>query len=67
MRTKTLTALAALLAMGVALPATAEIQERNIRMSNGVNADHPVGNGVTDMNECMAEKSDGKMEITAFW
>ena len=67
MRTKTLTALAALLAMGVALPATAEIQERNIRMSNGVNADHPVGNGVTAMNECMAEKSDGKMEITAFW
>jgi TRAP-type transport system periplasmic protein len=67
MKTRTLTALAALLAMGVALPASAEIQNRNIRMSNGVNADHPVGNGVTAMNECMAEKSDGKMQLTAFW
>jgi len=67
MRTKILTALAAVLAMGVALPASADIQNRNIRMSNGVNADHPVGNGVTAMNECMSEKSDGKMQLTAFW
>jgi TRAP-type transport system periplasmic protein len=28
-------------------------------MSNGVNADHPVGNGVTAMTECLTEKSDG--------
>lgn len=67
MRTKILTALAAVLAVGVALPASADIQNRNIRMSNGVNADHPVGDGVTAMNECMAEKSDGKMQLTAFW
>ena len=29
--------------------ANAQFAERTIRISNGVNADHPVGNGVTKM------------------
>jgi TRAP-type transport system periplasmic protein len=60
-------ALAAILAAGTALPASAEFQDRNFRVSNGVNADHPVGNGVEAMNACLGEKSGGKMKLTAFW
>ncbi|HEV7369666.1 TRAP transporter substrate-binding protein [Arenibaculum sp.] len=67
MHTKILSGFAAMLLVGVALPASAQIQERNIRVSNGVNADHPVGDGVEAMNACMAERSDGKMKLTAFW
>ncbi|MFN3615150.1 MAG: TRAP transporter substrate-binding protein [Rubrimonas sp.] len=60
-------ALLAATALSMALPAHAQFRDRNMRMSNGVNADHPVGAGVDAMNECLAEKSDGKMKITAFW
>lgn len=67
MTTRITAALAALLALGVATPALAQFQERNIRVSNGVNADHPVGNGVEAMNTCVGEKSGGKMKLTAFW
>lgn len=47
--------------------AQAQFAERTIRVSNGVNADHPVGNGVTKMTACLAEKSGGKMKLQAFW
>jgi tripartite ATP-independent transporter DctP family solute receptor len=57
----------ALCATVFAVPASAQVQERNIRVSNGVNEDHPVGNGVKAMTECLAEKSGGKMKLTAFW
>lgn len=67
MKSKITTAIAALLALGVASPALAQFQDRNIRVSNGVNADHPVGNGVEAMNNCVGEKSGGKMKLTAFW
>jgi tripartite ATP-independent transporter DctP family solute receptor len=59
-------AAAALLAVAGAT-ASAQIQDRTIRVSNGVNEDHPVGNGVQAMNACMAEKSDGKLKLLAFW
>jgi tripartite ATP-independent transporter DctP family solute receptor len=57
---------------GVALAAFAgsaqsQIKERNIRVSNGVNEDHPVGNGIAKMRACMAEKSGGKLKLQAFW
>lgn len=58
---------ACLLATTAIVPASAEIKERTIRVSNGVNEDHPVGNGVAAMRECMADKSDGKLELVAFW
>ncbi|WP_366657186.1 TRAP transporter substrate-binding protein [Fodinicurvata sp. EGI_FJ10296] len=57
----------AALALAVAGPAIADIQDRNFRVSNGVNEDHPVGDGIEAMNECLAEQSDGQMELTAFW
>lgn len=61
------TALAAVLAASVVVPASAQFQERNIRVSNGVNADHPVGDGVKAMEACLADKSGGKLKISAFW
>lgn len=47
--------------------ASAQFTERTIRVSNGINADHPVGNGVTKFNQCLAGKSGGKMKLQAFW
>lgn len=44
----------ALMAAALTVPAFAEFQERNIRVSNGINEDHPVGNGIKAMNECLA-------------
>jgi tripartite ATP-independent transporter DctP family solute receptor len=60
------------LATGVALvaltaSASAQFTERTIRVSNGVNQDHPVGNGLTKMNQCVGEKSGGKMKLQGFW
>ncbi|MCP3404480.1 TRAP transporter substrate-binding protein [Bradyrhizobium sp. CCGB01] len=45
----------------------AQVKERNIRVSNGINEDHPVGNGVAKMRACMADKSGGKLKLQAFW
>jgi tripartite ATP-independent transporter DctP family solute receptor len=50
-----------------ATSASAQFTERTIRVSNGINADHPVGNGVTKFNQCLAQKSGGKMKLQAFW
>ncbi|PPD16189.1 MAG: ABC transporter substrate-binding protein [Methylobacterium sp.] len=47
--------------------AQAQFAERTIRVSNGVNAEHPVGNGIKVMTECLATKSGGKMKLQAFW
>ncbi|HEX2510633.1 MAG TPA: TRAP transporter substrate-binding protein [Microvirga sp.] len=60
------------LVAGVALAAltaqaSAQFTERTIRVSNGVNADHPVGNGLAKMNQCVGEKSGGKMKLQGFW
>lgn len=60
-------ALGVILALGVAMPASAQFADRNLRVSNGVNADHPVGNGVSAMEACLTEKSGGATKITAFW
>ena len=67
---RTLIAQASLIAAGTLLAAgsaMAQFSERNIKMSNGVNEDHPVGAGVKKMQEILAAKSGGKMKITAFW
>jgi tripartite ATP-independent transporter DctP family solute receptor len=47
--------------------AQAQFADRTIRVSNGVNQDHPVGNGVAKMTACLATKSGGKMKLQAFW
>jgi tripartite ATP-independent transporter DctP family solute receptor len=60
-------ALGAMLALSVAMPASAQFADRNLRISNGVNADHPAGNGVSAMEACLTEKSGGATKITAFW
>ena len=48
-------------------PVQAQFTERTIRVSNGINQEHPVGNGVAKMTACAADKSGGKMKIQAFW
>jgi tripartite ATP-independent transporter DctP family solute receptor len=48
-------------------PAYAQFADRTIRVSNGVNQDHPVGNGVAKMTQCLAQKSGGRMKLQAFW
>ena len=61
---------AALIVAGtlLAIPsAFAQYSERNIKLSNGVNEDHPVGAGIRRMQEVLNAKSGGKMKITAFW
>jgi tripartite ATP-independent transporter DctP family solute receptor len=67
MRKLLLTTTALVLACSSAAPAFAEFKSRNIRVSNGINADHPVGNGIKAMQACLDEKSGGKMKLTAFW
>ncbi|OZI52505.1 TRAP transporter substrate-binding protein [Bordetella genomosp. 4] len=68
---KKLVIAAAIAALGAAtaLPASAagDFKSRNIRLSNGLAQEHPVGNGVKVFNECLQEKSGGKMKITAYW
>ncbi len=63
------TLLAALVAstLFVTGSAWAQFTERNIKMSNGVNEDHPVGAGVKKMQEILTARSGGKMKMNAFW
>ncbi|WP_127145518.1 TRAP transporter substrate-binding protein [Pelagibacterium montanilacus] len=67
MKTVIATSLAAVLAVGVALPAHAQISERTITVSNGIAEDHPVGDGVEVMRQCMTDATDGAWELNAFW
>lgn len=65
---KTVLAFAAVAAATlVAAPASAQFTERTIRVSNGINQDHPVGNGVARMTTCLNQRSGGKMRLQAFW
>ena len=47
--------------------AQAQFAERTIRVSNGINQEHPVGNGVARMTTCLTEKSGGRLKLQAFW
>ena len=68
MKSIILKSLAAALCAGVfASPASAQFQERTIRVSNGVAEEHPVGDGVKAMTQCLTDKSGGKITLTAFW
>lgn len=53
--------------LSAAAPAFAEFNERTIRVSNGINEDHPVGNGIKAMQACLDDKSGGKLKLQAFW
>jgi tripartite ATP-independent transporter DctP family solute receptor len=61
------TTLAAAGLLTLAASANAQFAERTIRISNGINQEHPVGNGVAKMTACLTEKSGGKMKLQAFW
>ena len=51
----------------MAATATAQFSDRNIKISNGVNEDHPNGAGVKRMQEVLAAKSGGKLKLVGFW
>ncbi|WP_229882672.1 TRAP transporter substrate-binding protein [Pseudorhodoferax aquiterrae] len=62
-----LTAVAAATLALAAGTASAQFQNRNFRVSNGVSKEHPMGNGLAAMGACTLEKSGGKMKIQPFW
>lgn len=62
------TVTASILALSmVAGAATADIGQLNIKMSNGLNAEHPIGVGTDAMNACLAAGSEGKVQVTPYW
>ncbi len=64
---RSLVAAAAAVALATPFAASAQFAERTIKFTNGVNEDHPVGQGVKKMQEVLAAKTGGKMKIAAFW
>ncbi len=54
-------------ALAVSSSAFAQYAERTIKITNGVNEDHPVGAGVKRMQEVLNAKSGGKLKLNAFW
>ncbi|MDN4587112.1 ABC transporter substrate-binding protein [Xenophilus aerolatus] len=64
---RSLVAAAAAIALATPFAASAQFAERTIKFTNGVNEDHPVGQGVKKMQEVLAAKTGGKMKIAAFW
>jgi len=60
---------AAALGASAALPASAagDFKNRNIRLSTGFIQDHPVGAGFKAFDQCLQEKSGGKMKVTVYW
>jgi TRAP-type transport system periplasmic protein len=67
MRTLKTFAFAAAAMLGFAGAAQAQFAERTIRISNGVNQEHPVGNGVAKMAACAAQRSGNRMRLQGFW
>ena len=58
---------AAAAGLALATPAGAQFEQRNIRLSNGVAADHPNAVGVKALNACLQAKTGGKFKIQDFW
>lgn len=67
LKTLTAAALSTTMIVGLALPATADVSTRTIRVSNGIAAEHPVGNGVDAMRACFDERTGGAWTLNAFW
>lgn len=59
--------LAAALAVALAAPASAQIQERLIRFSIGPAEDHPEADGVREFARLVEQKSLGKMKVKGYF
>jgi tripartite ATP-independent transporter DctP family solute receptor len=57
----------ATLIMALVAPASAQVSQRTIRIANGIAADHPVGDGVEAMTQCITERTGGAWTVNAFW
>lgn len=53
--------------VGLASIAHAEFKDRTLRISNTVTEVHAVGAGIKKMQQCLLDKSGGKMKVQAFW
>lgn len=67
MKTALKTALLLTTVMAVASPALADFKNRTIRVSNGIAENHPVHNGIDAMQQCLDQKTGGKMKMQTFW
>jgi len=45
----------------------AQFQQRTLRVSNGIDTDHPNAHGIFAMIDCTLDKSGGQMRIRPFW
>jgi len=57
----------ATLIAALTVPASAEVSARTIRIANGLAADHPVGDGIDAMSQCIAERTNDSWTVNAFW
>jgi len=63
-----LLAATAAIGLAAAVPVAAQqFESRTIRVSNGVNEDHPVGAGVRAMAQCAAQRTGNRMRVQGFW
>jgi len=60
-------ALLAATALLTALPALAQFQDRNLRLSVPVPKEHPMAIGLVKMGACTAEKSSGKLKLQPYY
>ena len=67
MRVSFALSLATVIGLAAITPVEAQFENRNIRMSNGVNEDHPNGAAEKAFGLCAAEKSGGKFKVQTFW
>ncbi|MDO5642095.1 MAG: TRAP transporter substrate-binding protein [Paracoccus sp. (in: a-proteobacteria)] len=67
MKHLTKTAILLTTVLATAAPAFADFQDRTFRVSNGINEDHPVNDGIKAMQACLDETTGGKMKMQAFW
>ncbi len=67
LKRRTLASVLAGAVLVVATSAHAQFTERTIKLSNGVNADHPVSAGVKRMQEVLDAKTGGKIKLNVFW
>ena len=67
LKRRTLTSALMAATLLVTTSAFAQVAERTIKFTNGVNEDHPVGLGVKRMQEVLNAKTGGKIKINAFW
>lgn len=66
MKTRSILTLAFTAALAAAGPASAQFQDRTLRLGAATPKDHPMMQGVVTMARCAPEKSGGKLKVQGF-